>query len=117
MPMVWWRPRSWRAPLVRAASNGFVRALTHLVLLLGAYQVYRWISINEPRQPAVAHAHAAALIDLERRLGILIEPALQRAAIHHDSLFGSGLLDGAAVAHLASLVYTGSHLQWLAAML
>jgi PAP2 superfamily len=117
MPAVRWRPRLWHAPLVRATKNGLVRALIHVLILLGAYQVYRWISVNAPRQAAVAHAHAASLIALEHRLGILIEPAFQHAALHHDALFGSDILDGAAVGHLASLVYTGSHLQWLAAML
>ena len=71
-----WRTWSWHAPLVRAARNGLVRAMTHVLVLIGGYELYRGISIRAPHRPALAHAHAGALIAMERRLGIAIEPRL-----------------------------------------
>ena len=112
-----WRTWSWHAPLVRAARNGLVRAMTHVLVLIGGYELYRGISIRAPHRPALAHAHAGALIAMERRLGIAIEPRLQHAALHDAWLGNTGLLTGTSVRHLVTLVYAGSQLQWLAAML
>lgn len=112
-----WRTWSWHAPLVRAASNGLVRAMTHVLVLVGGYELYRAISTRAPHRPALAHAHAGALIALERKLGILIEPRLQHAALHDAWLGSTGLLTAASVQRLVTLAYAGSQLQWLAAML
>ena len=112
-----WRTWSWHAPLVRAARNGLVRAMTHVLVLIGGYELYRGISIRAPHRPALAHAHAGALIAMERRLGIAIEPRLQHAALHDAWPGNTGLLTGTSVRHLVTLVYAGSQLQWLAAML
>jgi len=112
-----WYPQSWRAPLVRAARNGLLKALAHILVLLGGYEVFRAISVDSPRVTAQAHAHAASLIDLERRFGLFIEPRLQHLALHHGSLGVSGFLDGPAIGHLTALVYGGSQLYWLTAML
>ena len=50
--------------------------MTHVLVLIGGYELYRGISIRAPHRPALAHAHAGALIAMERRLGIAIEPRL-----------------------------------------
>jgi hypothetical protein len=112
-----WYPRAWHAPLVRAASNGLLRALGHIAVLLGGYEIYRAISVVSPRSTAEAHAHAASLIDLERRLGLFIEPRLQQSALHHGPLIANGFLDGPAIGHITTLIYGGSQLYWLTAML
>jgi hypothetical protein len=103
--------------LVRATGNGLLRALGHIVVLLGGYEIYRAISVAWPRSTAVAHAHAASLIDLERRFGLFIEPHLQHSALHHGPLITSGFLAGAAIEHLTTIIYRGSQLYWLTAML
>jgi hypothetical protein len=110
-------PRSWHAPLVHAASNGLIRALAHIVVLLSGYEIYRAISIASPHATAAAHAHAGSLIALEPRLGLVMEPRLQDAALHHGPLIVAGFLDGAAIRHITALIYVGSQLHWLAAML
>jgi hypothetical protein len=112
-----WYPRTWHAPLVRAAGNGLLGALAHIVVLLVGYETYRAISIASSHAPAPAHAHAASLINLERRFGLFIEPRLQHVALHHGPLVISGFLDGAAIGHITALLYRGSQLYWLAAML
>ena len=112
-----WHHRSWHAPLLRAASNGLVRAFTHVLVLLGGYELYRALSIRAPHRPVVAHMHADALIAVERRLGMLIEPRLQHAALSHAQLGTNEMLSGTSVRYLVTLLYAGSQLQWLAAML
>ena len=106
-----------RAPLLRACCISLCRALPDLLVLTGGYAIYRAISIHAPRQPAIAHAHAAALIDLERHLGLALEGSMQHAALQHGSLAGSGLLSGAAIGHIVAMLYAGSQLYWIAALL
>ncbi len=109
--------RSSRMPLVCACCKNLKQAVPNVIILLGGYELYRAISLRAPRQTALAHAHATALIDLERRIGIAVEGTVQRAALQHGSLAGSGLLDGGAIRQIVRVVYAGSQLHWLAAML
>jgi hypothetical protein len=87
-------------------------------MLVAGFVVYHRISLGVPRIAGEAHQHAAALIDLEGRLGILVEPRLQFLALHHADfpVLGSWL-SGAAVRNDVKLIYSGGQIPWLGSLL
>ena len=98
--------------------GGIVGLIVYFGLLLAGFEVYHVASMRAPRRTTLAHQHADALVRLEQRLGILVEPRLQQLALHHahPSLLPY-LLDNAAVRFEANLVYSGGQMPWLASML
>jgi hypothetical protein len=92
--------------------------LGYLLLLVAGFVVYHRISLGVPRMAGEAHQHAGVLIDLERRLGILIEPRMQFFALHHADfpVLGSWL-SGAAVRNDMKLIYSGGQIPWLGSLL
>ncbi len=104
----------------RLQRSGYciVPLLTYLLALVASFVVYHRISLGVPRMSAAAHRHAAALIDLERRLGILFEPRIQSLALHHANLPVVGfLLNDAAMRDDVKLIYSGGQIPWLGSML
>lgn len=94
-------------------SSSMLRAiltpLLYILLLLVGFEAYHSISERVPRQQAAAHHHAAALVAVERRLGIFLEPEVQRLTGANGA--------GTAISRAATLVYTQGQIPWLAAML
>ena len=92
--------------------------IVYFGLLLASFEIYHVASLRAPRRTTLAHQHADALVRLEQRLGILIEPRLQQFALHHarPSLLPY-LLDNTAARFEATLVYSGGQMPWLASML
>jgi hypothetical protein len=86
-------------------------------LLLASFIVYRAIIAAIPKRGALAHAQAAGIIALEKRVGIFIEPRLRWWAFHHAGLPVLGALDGRAVYGIVIQVYAVGQLPWLAAVL
>jgi hypothetical protein len=106
-----------RAPLVRSLLGGILEALPQILSLLLAYRLYQAISAAVPRQPALAHQHAAMLVGAERWLGLLVEPDVQHLTLHPAAFGPSGALGGEGVRQLVILIYAGGHLPWLLSML
>lgn len=71
---------SWRRP---AAALTFLREALIIVAAVFLYFAVR--GLVETRVFA-AHEHARAIVDLERRLGIFVEPELQQLIVPHDWL-------------------------------
>jgi PAP2 superfamily len=103
--------------LLRKRSS-LARVLLYIVLIVVCWEVYHYISLMAPRHTAIAHQHAAALIALESRLGILVEPQIQHFALYHahPPVLGR-LLDNTAVRNEVKQIYTGGQIPWLASML
>jgi small-conductance mechanosensitive channel len=55
----------------------------HAALLLGAFVAYRLVrgAVDDPQGATTAFEHARAIIDLERDLGVFVEPAIQGWAV------------------------------------
>ena len=98
--------------------GGVIGLIVYFGLLLAGFEIYHVASMHAPRQSALAHQHADALVRLEQRLGILVEPRVQRFALHHPhpSILPY-LLDNAAIRFEAQLIYAGGQMPWLASML
>lgn len=83
---------------MRGASSGWRDA----VLALGAYAAYLGVrrAVLTPAGRARAHRNARRLVAIERRLGIHVEPAVQRAALRVPSALAA-LHAGYALANVA----------------
>lgn len=104
-----------RLPAAERGIRRIVDATLNLLLLAAAYVLYQHISGVLPRPTGLAHAHAAAVIGLEQRLHLFVEPQLQRAALQSSALHA--FTAGEGVRRLSTLLYGGGHLPWLAAVL
>lgn len=103
--------KTWRVPAREVA-----RVTVYLALLLVSFEVYRAISAGAPRQQALAQSHAAMIIGIERRVGILWEPAMQRRVVGVAPSAGGAALHNLAQ-YLATRVYKGGQIQWLLGVL
>ena len=74
-------PRRLREPRL---PKGGPDAARQVLLFIGAYIVYQLVRglVNRDGGPAVASWNATRIIDLERRLHLFIEPAVQHWALH-----------------------------------
>ena len=95
----------------RRTRSSPVTAILYSLLLIASFEIYHLISARAPRRVGLAHQHALLLIDLERRLGLLMEPGAQRTVIDPDTPLAH------LVRHAASTIYAGAQIPWLAAML
>ncbi len=106
-----------RHRLLRVSAN-LPRMAPHLVVAIAALELYGRVNRSVPKEPALAHEHAEALVGLEQRLGILIEPRLQYLALHHGRPpLLSPLLDDTAVRAASKLIYAGGQVPWVASLL
>ena len=92
----------------RRTRSSPVTAVLYSLLLVASFEIYHLISARAPRRVGLAHQHALLLIDLERRLGLLMEPGAQRA------LIGPGAPLAHFLRHAASTIYSGGQIPWLA---
>lgn len=95
----------------RRPRSSPVTALLYSLLLIASFEIYHLISARAPRRVGLSHQHALLLIDLERRLGLLLEPGAQRTLIDPATPLAHVLR------HAASTIYAGAQIPWLAAML
>ena len=77
---------AWPGAASSARSRTSLRFLREVLVIVAAILLYFGVrGLVETRVP-LAHAHARAIVDLERRLGIFVEPDLQRLIVPHDWL-------------------------------
>ncbi len=77
---------AWRdAPSSRRARTSLRFLREVLVIVVAVFLYFAVRGLVETRIP-LAHAHARAIVDLERRLGIFVEPDLQALIVPHDWL-------------------------------
>jgi hypothetical protein len=70
-----------RTAVQRLLPQSPVDLLRQIVLFCGAYYLYRLVRGQVYGEGALAYAHAAAIVHLERSLHVFVEPAVQRWAV------------------------------------